>query len=144
MLSQVKEVAHGALNFLGLHLLLIDLCHGHINSSLLLTLLVIKGFNLVVLVVDRDLVAVQVLLLLKDSFLDDCNLGEDFLLFIIVLLCFQLSMSSGLLSIFILRLHVVVLCGQLCDLLLMLRCILSLLLCKFFHVFLQLHDGTGN
>lgn len=144
MLSQVKEVAHGALNFLGLHLLLIDLCYGRINTSLLLALLVVKGFNLVVLVVDRDLVAVQVLLLLKDSFLDDCNLGEDFLLFIIVLLCFQLSMSSGLLSIFILRLHVVVLCGQLCDLLLMLRCILSLLLCKFFHVFLQLHDGTGN
>jgi len=144
VLRQVKEVAHGALNFLGLHLLLIDLCHGRINTSLLLALLVVKGFNLVVLVVDRDLVAVQVLLLLKDSFLDDCNFGEDFLLFIIVLLCFQLSMSSGLLSIFILRLHMVVLCGQLCDLLLMLRCILSLLLCKFFHVFLQLHDGTGN
>jgi len=112
----------------------------NLHRCLFLVALLSKVFNLLLLIFARDLVAVQVLLLFLDSLFNDCDLGNDILLLPHVLLSLGLGESCRLFSILELSLHVVVLLGQLLDLLRVLRGIRGLLFLELLHILLQLHD----
>ena len=167
VLTQIKEIAHREANLLRLSLLLLNPGIGFItkttkNYSKLVWIIYLcdsdknlHGFllfvvfcrqlsNFLIFVLSNNLVAVQVLLLLGDSPINDSN----FFLFIRLLfdqiLSLSLSESCSLLGVLVLSLHVVILFLQLLDLLRMIRCILCLFLGKLFHVLLQLHNWTND
>ena len=99
--------------------------------------MLLEHLDLRILVLNRQVVAVQVLLLLLNGLLDDGDLGEDLFFLAHVLLCLRLGDCSCLLGILELRLHVVVLVSQLLDLLLVLDSVLCLLFLQLVFCWVQ-------
>ena len=103
-------------------------------------MLLIELLDLIILVSKGQLVAVQVLVLLMNSLINDGDLVEHFLLLLQVLGSFGLRECGRLFGILKLGLHVVVLLRKLLDLLCVLISVGNLLLRKLIHVLLQLQN----
>ena len=101
---------------------------GDLHCCLLLIVLLIELLDLIILVSNGHLVAVQVLMLLLNGLINDADLAENFLLLLQVLSSLGLRECGRLFGILKLGLHVVVLLCKLLDLLCVLISVGNLLL----------------